>query len=104
LRRHLAGLSGTDPEKISQGAITYQLRRLRLHGFIERLPNSFRYRVSDFGFRAALFFTRIYNRLLRPGLADALPGLRSIDTPLKGAFNKIDARLNEWVNQAKLAA
>ena len=104
LRRHLAGLSGTDPEKISQGAITYQLRRLRLHGFIERLPNSFRYRVSDFGFRAALFFTRIYNRLLRPGLAAALPGLRSIDTPLKGAFNKIDARLNEWVNQAKLAA
>ena len=104
LRRHLAGLSGTDPEKISQGAITYQLRRLRLHGFIERLPNSFRYRVSDFGFRAALFFTRIYNRLLRPGLAAALPGLRSIDTPLKSAFNKIDAQLNEWVNQAKLAA
>ena len=104
LRRHPAGLSGTDPEKISQGAITYQLRRLRLHGFIERLPNSFRYRVSDFGFRAALFFTRIYTRLLRPGLAAALPGLRSIDTPLKGAFNKIDARLNEWVNQAKLAA
>src|SRR5215475_12175693 len=100
LRRHLAGLSGTDPEKISQGAITYHLRRLRLHGFIERLPNSFRYRVSDFGFRAALFFTRIYNRVLRPGLAAALPGLRAIDTPLKGAFNKTDARLNEWVNQA----
>ena len=104
LRRHLAGLSGTDPEKISQGAITYHLRRLRLHGFIERLPNSFRYRVSDFGFRAALFFTRIYNRVLRPGLAAALPGLRAIDTPLKGAFNKIDARLNEWVNQATLAS
>jgi hypothetical protein len=78
------------------------LRRLRLHGFIERLPHSFRYRVSNFGFRAALFFTRIYNRLLRPGLAAALPGLRAIDTPLKGAFDKIDARLNEWVNQANL--
>jgi hypothetical protein len=104
LRRHLAGLSGTDPEKISQGAITYQLRRLRLHGFIERLPQSFRYRVFDFGFRAVLFFTRIYNRPLRSGLAAALPGLRAFDIPLKGAFDKIDARANEWVNQAQLAA
>ena len=64
LRKHLAALSGRDPAAISQGAVTYQLRRLRLHGLIERLPNSFRYRVTQFGFRAALFFTRLYNRLL----------------------------------------
>ena len=31
LRHHLAALSGRDPESLSQGAITYQLRRLRLH-------------------------------------------------------------------------
>jgi hypothetical protein len=104
LRRHFAGLSGIDPENISQGAITYQLRRLRLHGFIERLPNSFRYRVSDFGFRAALFFTRVYNRLLRPGLAAVLPDHRAVDIPLKAAFDKVDARVNEWVKQAQLAA
>src|SRR5881394_93638 len=40
LRHHLAILSGRDPQSISQGAITYQLRRLRIHGLIERLPNS----------------------------------------------------------------
>jgi DNA-binding HxlR family transcriptional regulator len=51
LRRHLAALSGNDPASISQGAITYQLRRLRLHGLIERVPQSFRYRVTDFGLR-----------------------------------------------------
>jgi DNA-binding HxlR family transcriptional regulator len=89
LRRHLAGLSGTDPDKLSQGAITHQLRRLRLHGFIERLPNSFRYRVTEFGFRAALFLTRVYSRLQRPGLAAVLPALRATDTPLKAAFDKI---------------
>jgi hypothetical protein len=104
LRRHLAGLSGIDPDKVSQGAITYQLRRLRLHGFIERLPNSFRYRVSDFGFRAALFLTRVYNRLLRPGLAAVVPALRATGTPLKAAFDKIDTRVNEWIKQAQLAA
>ncbi len=104
LRHHLAALSGRDPASISQGAITYQLRRLRLHGLIERLPNSFRYRVTEFGLRAALFFTRVYNRLLRPGLAAALPVLRAVDAPLKRAFDKIDAQINAWINQAQLAA
>jgi len=104
LRHHLAALSGRDPESLSQGAITYQLRRLRLHGLIERLPNSFRYRVTEFGFRTALFFTRVYNRILRPGLAAALPNLRAVDAPLKRAFDHIDTRISEWVNQTKLAA
>ena len=104
LRHHLAALSGRDPELTSQGALTYQLRRLRLHGMIERLPNSFRYRVTEFGWRAALFFTRLYNRLLRPGLAAVLPGLRATDTPLKRAFDNINAQVNACINQAQLAA
>src|ERR1700730_1233871 len=104
LRHHLAALSGRDPDAISQGAITYQLRRLRLHGLIERLPNSFRYRVTDFGFRAALFFTRLYNRLLRPGLAAALPTLRAVDGPLKRAFDTVNAQINVSIKQAQLAA
>ena len=104
LRRHLAALSGRDAEAISQGAITYQLRRLRLHGFIERLPHSFRYRVTAFGFRAALFFTRLYNRLLRPGLAAVIPTLRAVDASLKRAFDKIDTEVNSSINRAQLAA
>ena len=68
---------------------------------IERLPNSFRYQVTDFGFRAALFFTRVYNRLLRPGIAAVFPGLRAVDSPLKRAFDKIDAQVNTWTNQGK---
>ena len=71
---------------------------------IERLPNSFRYRVTDFGFRAALFLTRLYNRLLRPGLAVALPTLRAADGPLKRAFDGIDAQINASIKQAQLAA
>ena len=104
LRRHLAALSGRAPDQISQGAITYQLRRLRLHGMIQRLPNTHYYHVTDSGFRAALFFTRAYNRLLRPGLAAALPSHRSIPTPLRHAFDKIDARLTASANQLALAA
>ena len=104
LRRHLAALSGRAPDQISQGAITYQLRRLRLHGFVQRLPKSFRYRVTEFGLRAALFFTRAYNRLLRPASAAALPGISTVANPLKRAFANVDAQLTKWINHAQLAA
>jgi hypothetical protein len=103
LRHNLAILSGREPGSISQAATSYQLRRLRLHGLIERMPGSFRYRVTNLGLRVALFFTRTYNRILRPGLALALPTLRATDAPLKRAFNKIDTEVNEWIEQAQLA-
>ena len=104
LRRHLAALSGRAPEQISRGAITYQLRRLRLHGFVERLPKSFRYRVTDFGLRAALFFTRAYNHVLRPASAAAIPGLGDVANPLKRAFDNLDAQLTKSISLAQLAA
>ena len=50
--------------------MTYDLRRLRLHGLIERIPHTHRYRVTDLGLRTAVFFTRAYNRLIRTGLAE----------------------------------
>ena len=104
LRQYLADLSGRRADEIHQGAMTYQLRRLRLHGMIERTPQSHRYRVTEFGFRAALFLTRSYARLFRKGLASALPGLRAIDAPLKRCFDKIDKEVQACIEQAKLVA
>ena len=40
LREHLAPLLGKDPSEMTQGRMTYQLRRLRLHGLIVRQPVS----------------------------------------------------------------
>jgi hypothetical protein len=54
--------------------------------------------------RAALFFTRTYNRLLRPGLAAALPNLRATDATLEPAFDKLDEQINALINQEELAA
>jgi hypothetical protein len=54
--------------------------------------------------RAALFFTRAYNRILRPGLAATLPGPHTINVPLKRAFDRIDMQITQWINQAQLAA
>ncbi len=104
LREHLAALSARQPEQISQGVMSYQLRRLRLHGMIERIPKTHRYRVTEFGFRTALFFTRTYIRVLRTGLAFALPGLCAIESPLKRSFDTIENEVHAWINRAKLAA
>ena len=69
LRALVAPLLGQDPQQLSAGQITYDLRRLRAHGLITRLPSSHRYRVTDAGLHRALFLTRAHDRLLRPGLA-----------------------------------
>jgi predicted MarR family transcription regulator len=69
LREHIAHLLGLSPGQFTQGRMTYDLRRLRLHGLIERTPNSHRYRVTAFGFRSAMFLRRAYNRLFRTGLS-----------------------------------
>ena len=49
--------------------MTYDLRRLRMHGLIQRLPHSSRYQVTDTGLATAMFLGAIHDRLLPPGLA-----------------------------------
>ncbi len=92
-RQHLADLQGRSPQSIGRGTITYQLRRLRLHGMIERLPHSHRHSVTDLGSGTALFYTRTYNRLLRPGLAAVLTGHAAQSSPLSRAFDILDQRV-----------
>ena len=60
---------------------------------IERLPNSYSYRVTQTGFRTALFFSRTYNRLLRPGHAAVLPAHSTLPTPLTRAFAHLEAHI-----------
>jgi len=102
IRPYLAELSGRDPQNLGPGAMTYQLRRLRLHGMIERLPNSYSYRVTQAGFRAALFFTRTYNRLLRPGLAAVLSA-HSAPSSLTRTFAHLDAHITAAIAEFALA-
>jgi hypothetical protein len=104
LREHLAPLLGLPPGTITSGQATYDLRRLRCHGFVERIPRTHRYRLTDAGHRHALFLTRAHNRLLRTGmaeLADAHPG----DPPaLRKAASAYEAALDRLVRDAGLAA
>ena len=70
LRQHVAPLLGLAPDALSAGRVTYDLRRLRLHGLIERQPKRHRYGVTDAGLRLALFLPRVWARTVRPGLGD----------------------------------
>ena len=69
LREHLEPLLGRAPGTFSSGQGTYDLRRLRHHGLIERIPHSHRYRVTTEGHRRTLFLSRTHHHLLRDGLA-----------------------------------
>jgi len=104
LREHLAPLLGLDPSQLTPGRMTYHLRRLRLHGLIERLPGHHRYRVTHRGLRIALFFTRTYARLLRPGLSHLRPDTVPDDSLLGRQFHRLETTLDQWIGQTALAA
>src|SRR6266566_2222323 len=64
LRVLMTGLLGGSP--YTPGQMTYDLRRLRLAGLIRRLPHTNHYVLTTDGVRIAVFYTKIYNRLLVP--------------------------------------
>jgi hypothetical protein len=104
LRDTWAPLVGQEAQSMTQGQMSYQLRRLRLHGLIERLAGTHRYRVTDSGWRSALFCTRAYTRILRPGLALVLPPPTDHDVPLRRCFARLDAAINTWIDAQKVPA
>jgi hypothetical protein len=104
LREHLAPLLGQQPSQFSPGRITYDLRRLRLHGLIERLSKTHRYRITAKGFRTALFYTRLYDRSLRTGLAIISPRATNPELPIAKSIRAAETAINNWYEHAKLAA
>jgi hypothetical protein len=103
LRPIMAQLLGVPAESITPGKMTYDLRRLRQHGLIERVPRTFRYHVTDTGLAHALFLTRLHDRFLRTGLA-TLAGPASSDRSLAAATRAYASAIDDLARQAGLAA
>jgi len=104
LRNCLAPLLGLDLEAMTSGQISYDLRRLRIHGLIQRIPHSFRYQVTTAGIRQALFLTRLTQRLLIPGLAQLTDPSPPAPSRLRAAARAYDAAIDDLTRQARLAA
>ncbi len=99
-RDHVAQLQGRDPATYRAGSMTYDLRRLRLHGLIERVPRSHRYRITQTGAQVAMFYARLYTRALRPACSLMPQG----STRGQRAFDRLDAALATFLEEVKLAA
>jgi hypothetical protein len=104
LRKEVAPLLGLDVADMTQGKMTYDLRRLRLHGLIKRVPKSHRYEVTEFGIRVAVFLTRAYARLLRPGLAAVGAGDPPAPSCLRRALHQVDDAVERiWRDRERAA-
>lgn len=99
LRPIVAQLLGAN---YSKPQMTYDLRRLRLKKLIERIGNSYRYRLTDLGIKVVTFFTKLYQRLFRPGLAALLPQ-QPYPSDLAQALDKVSNIIQSWAEQSSLA-
>jgi hypothetical protein len=89
---------------MTQGKMSYHLRRLRLHGLIERIDGTHRYLVTDLGLRASLFLTRAHTRLLVAGLAEVAGPDLHMASSLRHAFDRLDAEMDRLLHRSRLAA
>lgn len=96
LRGRVAGLLGCDS---SSSQMSYHLRRLGLHGLIERTPGTNSYALTPEGIRVAAFYTKVHTRLLGPLLdANELPA----PIELRRALGTIDHVVGDYVTNARL--
>jgi hypothetical protein len=97
LRVLMTGLLGGTA--YTPGQMTYDLRRLRLNGLIRRLPHTNRYVLTADGIHIAVFYTKIYNRLLVPLTAANQP---QAPPSLRAALAAITRHVDDYATRARL--
>ncbi|MGI9065358.1 MAG: hypothetical protein ACR2HX_03010 [Pyrinomonadaceae bacterium] len=60
--------------------------------------------LCGLGLRLALFYTRTYVSVLRPGLSQVVSPKPPGDIPLRLHFDKVTEAIEQWCRDAKLAA
>jgi hypothetical protein len=100
VRAQVAPLLGRDPEAYAAGQMTYDWRRRRLHGLIERVPDSHRYRITERGATTAMLYVRLYGRARRPTASLKPSGAHRG----RQAFERLDVALANLLQEVHLAA
>ena len=80
--------------------MSYDLRRLRLHGLIQRLPRTNTYTLTPDGTRFAIFYTKVAHRLLRPLTAADHP---PAPAELRQALRVIDQHIDRYLADSRLS-
>jgi len=89
-------------QQYSANALRYDLRKLRAHGLIERLPHTHRYRLTAKGQKVAILMTLLRKRLYGPLAASAFVHQPAAEpqppTPIEKAYRKADRAFQEIVD------
>ena len=98
LRAQVSALLGID---YTMGQASYDLRRLRLKGLLVKVPHTNTYVLTPDGQRFAVFYTKVYNRLLMPLMAaDRPPAALEI----RQALRVLDHAVTDYIDTARIPA
>jgi hypothetical protein len=103
LRKRMAQLSNVAPEDYPAWKVTYDLGRLSGKGLVKKIQGKSLYVVTPLGREVALFFTKTYQRVLRPvtvGFEEDLP----VTHPRDQVYARLDDALDAVIQQAGIAA
>jgi hypothetical protein len=92
LRRLVGTLLGS---AYGPNQMTYDLRRLRLHGLVQRLPHRHNYVLTPEGLRVAAFYTKLRDQLLVPLLEADRP---RAPPQLRHALASIQQTIDQYVD------
>jgi hypothetical protein len=89
------------PKDYTLTQLRYDVRKLRLHGLIERLPKSYAYRFTPKGTKLSILLVQLRKRIYGPlafGLFRARPNPEFIpDSPFEKAYLKIERAFDEAI-------
>ena len=103
LRQRVAQLLGRPLDQYTTGQMTYDLRRLRLKGLIFRIANTYRYTVTTYGLRVALFFSKLYLRIFQPAWTTIADTDNQLTRPLRQAFERVEREIQRLCREARLS-
>jgi hypothetical protein len=89
------------PTAYTLNQLRYDIRKLRLHGLIERIPGTYYYRYTPSGQKAAILLIQIRNRIYGPlayGLLRHRPNQdHAPDSQFERAYFKIEKAVDELI-------
>ena len=97
LRPLLAQMLGLEEDQITQGKMSYDLRRLRLHGLIERIAKTHRYRLTGQGLAVVHFYHRTYAHLIRPALSAFAAPAPTTNSPEERSLQRFHCEIDRFI-------
>jgi hypothetical protein len=94
---------GLQPADYTLNAVRYDLRKLRAHGLLERVPHSYRYRLTVHGQKAATLMTLLRKRIYGPVAASTFEHRPSAEAMPNSRFERAYAKVDKAIDELMLA-